>query len=110
MVSSSPTGEIVSTAFPLVATRKSEQSVSMIDPWTAVHGAAGLAGGLLGIGMPAALTVAVGYEIVENITQRSEQGRTIFNVSQPERPANQIMDILIFGVGVYLGHRYNESG
>ena len=96
--------------FPLVARRKSEQSIAVVDPWTAVHGATGLAGGLLGISMPIALTAAVGYEVVEHFTQRSEEGRTLFNVSQPERPANQIMDVLIFGVGVYLGHRYNASG
>ncbi len=95
---------------PIVATRKSEQSVALIDPWTAVHGGTGLAAGLLGVPMTWALGVAIAYEGIEYLTQRSPEGRNMWNVSKPERFGNQVVDVLVFAGGVYLGHKYNQTG
>lgn len=94
----------------LVAVRKSEQSTALIDPWTAVHGGTGLAVGLLGVHMGVALAAAIGYELLERRLQRNESGRTLFNASNPESLGNQIVDVAVFAGGVYLGHRYNETG
>ena len=49
----------------LIAQNKEDQNLALIDPWTVVHFAAGLAAGLMGFSAGAALTGAVLYEVAE---------------------------------------------
>jgi hypothetical protein len=94
----------------LVATTKSQQSTALIDPWTVVHAGTGLGAGLLGIHMGVAIAGAVAYEFLEHRVQTNAQGLNFFNVSRPESLGNQIVDVLVFAGGVYLGHKYNQTG
>ena len=47
----------------LVATRKAEQNILAVDPWTLVHVGVGLAVGLMGVSFNKAIIGAVVYEI-----------------------------------------------
>lgn len=92
-----------------LATSKAEQNNAVIDPWTAVHFAMGLAAGLAALSPPLAMAAAVAYEVAEQVFERTEFGRAFFNVSGPEIPANAIADLVVFGVGQWLGAKWNAS-
>lgn len=93
----------------LVAGKKSEQDISIIDPWSLVHFSAGLALGLRGTGLATTTALNVGYEAVEYVAQRTNAGATFFNQEWNENPSNMIMDILAVTAGWYLGHRWNQT-
>jgi len=93
----------------LIAWNKKDQNKAVADPWTLVHGGAGLAAGLVNMPMGWAVTAAVLYEIVEHYAQRDPKVLKIFSVSAPEIMPNQIIDIVVFAIGVFAGHRYNEQ-
>ena len=61
----------------LVATRKKDQNVAVIDPWTAVHAGMGLAIGLVGIPMHWALGGSVAYEFLERPFEAAGFGRVL---------------------------------
>lgn len=94
----------------LVATRKSQQSVALIDPWTAVHAGTGLAAGLMGIHPGIAIAGAIAYEFLEHRVQSNAAGLNLFNVSRPESLGNQVVDVVVFAGGLYLGQKYNQTG
>lgn len=93
----------------LVARSKAEQNLAVIDPWTLVHAGVGLAVGLMGFGLGAALLGAVAYELLEAPLERAEFGKNLFNVSKPENPANQVMDVAIFVLAAKAGQSWNRS-
>tara|TARA_R110002060_G_C2052349_1_gene94801 strand:- start:39 stop:329 length:291 start_codon:yes stop_codon:yes gene_type:complete len=93
----------------LLATSKSEQNLALIDPWTLVHAGAGLAVGLMGFSYGAALTGAVAYELLEAPLERAEFGKNLFNVSKPETPGNQGIDVAIFMLAVAAGRSWNNT-
>ena len=93
----------------LVATRKSEQNRAMLDPWTVVHLGAGLAAGLMGFAFVPVMLAAAGYEVAEQIAESTDAGRRMFKTSGPEQPANVAADLVVLGVGWWLGQRYNRS-
>ena len=93
----------------LVATKKADQSLAILDPWSVVHGATGLALGLLGTRLSTALALAIVYELVEGRLQADPSVRSFWNVSRPESFANQVADVLVLGAGVIAGHRYNAT-
>lgn len=93
----------------LVARRKSDQNLAAVDPWTAVHLAAGLAAGLVGTRFVPAMAVAVGYEVGEQVAESTGSGQRFFKTSGPESPANVVVDLLVFAVGWKLGKAWNES-
>ena len=93
----------------LVAQRKSEQNQAILDPWTVVHYATGLAAGLAGVNYRAAIIAAVGYELAEQMFERTEFGQSFFNVSGPERGANAIVDVIVFACGYKAGERWNRT-
>lgn len=92
----------------LVAWRKSDQNEAFIDPWTAVHFGAGLAAGLTETPWWIAMGGAVAYEVFEQYAERTEVGAKFFKTSGPESLGNAVVDVAIYGVGVYLGRRYNR--
>lgn len=93
----------------LVARRKAEQNVAVVDPWTLVHFSSGLAMGLMDLSLEKSLGMALGYEVVEQYVERQRWGQELFETSNPERPANAVMDVLVFGVGHWLGSRWNRT-
>jgi hypothetical protein len=94
----------------LLATRKADQNKSVLDPWTVVHFGAGLAAGLVAIRFPTALAAAVAYEAVEQLLERKEVGKELFNTSGPETVPNALVDVAAFALGHELGHRWNQTG
>ena len=93
-----------------VARSKSDQNHAAVDPWTAVHLAAGLAAGLIEISLAPALGAALGYESVEQWFERGEAGQDFFEVSGPEHPSNVAVDLVVFAAGHWLGRRWNRTG
>jgi hypothetical protein len=94
----------------LVARSKPDQNHAVVDPWTAVHLAAGLAAGLVEMPFVRAMGAAIGYEAAEQWFERSPFGQDFFEVSGPEHPANAALDIAIFALGHWLGDRWNRTG
>lgn len=93
----------------VVATRKAEQNQAIVDPWTVVHFAMGLAAGLMNVPPALALGGAVAYEVAEHAFQRTEMGQAFFNTSGPEVIPNAVADVVVFAVGQYLGDQWNKS-
>lgn len=93
----------------LVASRKSQQNLAAVDPWTAVHVAAGLAAGLMEIPLRWALGAAVAYEVVEQVVERSPEGQEFFETSAPERVPNALVDLVALVVGHQLGRWWNRT-
>lgn len=93
----------------LIATNKTEQSQALLDPWSAVHAAAGLAFGLMRVSLLPATSAAIAYEVVEQIAQRSKPVQTFFAASGPEVPENAVVDVLVFMAGWWLGKKWNDT-
>jgi hypothetical protein len=93
----------------LIATRKADQNRAAIDPWTAVHFGSGLALGLVNAPAGATAMLGIGYEIAEQVFEDSDFGQRFFNISGPETLGNVFVDLAVYGVGWYLGRRWNET-
>ncbi|HLT46811.1 MAG TPA: hypothetical protein VK002_06245 [Rubricoccaceae bacterium] len=93
----------------LLATRKSEQNRAAVDPWTAVHLAAGLALGLMAVPLRHALATAVIYEAAEQVFERRACGQSFFETSGPEVLPNALVDMVAFAAGHWLGRAWNAS-
>jgi hypothetical protein len=93
----------------LIATRKSEQNRTALDPWTAVHLSWGLALGLMGVPLRRALTAAVAYEVAEQVFERRDWGQALFVTSGPETLTNALVDTAVFVVGHTLGTGWNAT-
>ena len=93
----------------LIATRKSQQNQTVLDPWTAVHLASGLALGLMNAPRLGSLTAAVAYELAEQVAERRPWGQSLFAASGPEVLLNSAVDVAIFAAGHRLGQRWNAS-
>lgn len=91
----------------LVATEKSEQNKAVIDPWTLVHFASGLALGLVNAPLKWWLPIATAYEVAEQVLERSEAGQDFFKTSGPEAVPNALVDLAVFAAGHELGRRWN---
>jgi hypothetical protein len=94
----------------VLATAKPDQNRAALDPWTAVHFAAGLAAGLVAAPLPAALAAAAAYEVVEQVVERHEAGQKFFETHGPEHPVNALVDLAAFALGHWMGTRWNRSG
>lgn len=90
-----------------IATRKADQNLAVLDPWTVVHFAAGLAAGLMGFSYANSMTAAIAYEAVENLTPLDVK---IFKVSKPESGFNIAADIAVFALGWKMGADWNATG
>lgn len=93
----------------IVAMHKGEQNRAVLDPWTVVHFAAGLALGLVSMPRLPSLGAAVGYELMEQWAERRRLGQELFDVSGPETLPNAVADVIVFAGGFYLGSRWNED-
>ena len=91
----------------LFAATKADQNLALVDPWTLVHAGIGLAAGLMGFSMGAALAGAVLYEILEGPLERADFGKNLFNVSRPESAGNQVVDVLVFMAAASAGAKWN---
>lgn len=94
----------------LVAINKKDQNEAWVDPWSAVHGATGLAFGLTGINFWTTVVAAVAWDVLEQMLERSAAGQRFFRTSGPESWGNVIVDLGLFLGGWYLGQRYNSTG
>lgn len=92
-----------------IARRKSDQNEATIDPWTAVHLAAGLAAGLIEVPFWSAMAAAVVYEVFEHGAERTQWGQKFFKTEGAENWHNMIADVVVFAVGHYLGERWNRT-
>ncbi len=93
----------------LIARRKSEQNHAVLDPWTVVHLGVGLAAGLMDFRFAPAMTAAVGYEFIEHTFEDTEAGRNLFKTSGPEIIPNAVVDVVVFGLGWWLGRKWNRT-
>jgi len=93
----------------VVATKKAEQNRAMLDPWTFVHLASGLAAGLMGIRRDHAVAAAVLYEVVEQYMERQGWGQDFFETTRPEEMSNAVLDVLAFALGHRLGEAWNDT-
>ena len=93
----------------LVAWTEETQNEAMLDPWSLVHGAAGLAAGLLGLPVWASVAAATVYEVVEGQFERPPRGQAFFHTSGPESLANQLADVALFAVGAWAGRQYKGN-
>lgn len=92
-----------------LATRKAQQNRAAVDPWTAVHVAAGLAAGLMNIPLRWTLAAGVAYEAAEQVFERSPEGQELFDTSGPERLPNALFDLAVLVVGHRLGQLWNRT-
>lgn len=91
-----------------LATRKSEQNRAAIDPWTAVHFSAGLALGLMEVPLRWSFAGSVAYELAEQVFERQEWGKDLFETSGPESFPNALVDSAALLAGHRLGRAWNE--
>lgn len=92
-----------------IARSKADQNHAAIDPWTAVHFGSGLALGLLNAPATATAALGIGYEVAEQVFEDSEFGQRFFNISGPEVMSNVVVDLAVYGLGWWLGQRWNQS-
>jgi hypothetical protein len=93
----------------VLARRKSEQNIAILDPWTVVHVGTGLAFGLMDIPVRPAIGAALIYEAVEQLVERHELGQNLFETNRPESLANAAADVAAFALGYWLGSLWNRT-
>jgi hypothetical protein len=93
----------------IVATRKAEQNKAVVDPWTLVHFASGLALGLVNAPLRWWLPVATAYEVAERFLEESDAGQEFFDTSGPEVVPNAVLDLAVFAAGHQLGRLWNRT-
>lgn len=93
----------------LVATRKAEQNQAAVDPWTAVHFSTGLAFGLMNLPLRWAIAASLIYEVAEQVFERRDWGKDLFETAGPETLPNAIVDTATLIVGHRLGRRWNQT-
>jgi hypothetical protein len=92
-----------------LARSKPDQNHAVIDPWTAVHFSTGLAAGLMNAPPVQAMSAALAYEVAEQVMERKELGKELFQTAGPETFANVVTDMLMFAAGMWLGRRWNAT-
>ena len=93
----------------IVATEKAEQNRAVLDPWTVVHFASGLALGLVNAPLRLWLPLAAVYEVAEHYLEKSDTGKELFDTKGPESVPNAALDLAIFAAGHRLGRLWNET-
>mgnify|MGYP003133184904 CR=1 FL=1 len=93
----------------ILAKSKQDQNRALIDPWTLVHAGTGLAVGLMGFSMSAALLGAVAYEVLERPLEKLDFGKNLFSVRKPESAKNQVFDVAVFVLGAAAGRAWIED-
>lgn len=93
-----------------IATEKSQQNRAALDPWTAVHFSSGLALGLMEVPLVPALGLSLVYEAAEQVLERRDVGKDLFETSGPESLSNALVDVLVMVAGHRLGRLWNSTG
>jgi hypothetical protein len=95
-----------------IATSRDEQNAAVLDPWSVVHLAAGLATSLVGVSPGVGFGAAVAYEALELYGESRPGGtvRKIFLTQGPESVPNIAADLALFALGLSLGHRWIRTG
>jgi hypothetical protein len=93
----------------LIATTKTDQNQAILDPWSIVHLAAGLAAGLIEVPAAPALLGAIVYELAERSMEQTAAGQAIFKTSGPERGLNAVADVALFALGQRMGRAWNRT-
>lgn len=70
-----------------------------VDGYTAAHVAAGVGFALAGVKFKTAMLLAVGYEVFEQLLERSETGQRLFKTNGPESAVNVATDLAVFAAG-----------
>lgn len=94
----------------VIATEKAHQNRAVLDPWSLVHFATGLAAGLARVDRTVALGAAIAYEFVEQDLERRQFGQELFEVQGPESLPNTVADVVLFAAGHVLGEWWNRTG
>jgi len=94
----------------IVATEKKEQNRAVVDPWTLVHFASGLALGLVNAPLRWWLPLAAAYEVLEHYFEATDVGKEVFETRGPEAVPNAALDLAVFAAGHELGRRWNRTG
>ncbi len=92
----------------ILALRKSEQNRAMLDPWTVVHFATGLATGLMKLPFRTSIAAAAAYELVEQYVERQPWGRDLFETEHHESLPNALVDVVVFALGHGVGRAWND--
>ncbi|MDT8369015.1 MAG: hypothetical protein RQ745_07390 [Longimicrobiales bacterium] len=93
----------------VIATEKAHQNRAVLDPWSVVHFATGLAAGLARVDRTVAIGTAILYEFVEQDLERRQIGQDLFKVQGPESLPNAIADVALFAAGHLLGEIWNRT-
>lgn len=93
-----------------MARDKAEQNAAVLDPWSVVHFGIGMAAGLVDAPATVAFGGALIYDIAEQGVERTGWGQQFFKTSGPESLGNVLGDIAVFGIGYYLGRKWNRHG
>lgn len=94
----------------IIAFEKQDQNEALVDPWSVVHFATGLAFGLIGLSGWKTLGAGVAWDIVEHFAEKAKFGQRFFNTSGPESWGNVATDLALFMGGWKLGQLYNSTG
>jgi hypothetical protein len=70
---------------------------SAFDRWTIAHVAVGALAGVAGVPALPLFALAAGYEVLEQVVERSPMGRRVFGTLGPESAANVAADLLVLG-------------
>ena len=87
----------------LVARNAAEQNVAIIDRDTAVHASVGVAAGVLGISVTAAVLASIGVEFAYLSTKHGLRRAAFDRVVPASSLANHATDVVATVTGVYVG-------
>jgi hypothetical protein len=94
----------------IFALSSKDQNSALLDPWSLVHLASGLALGLIGVGLPVVASLGVAYEVAEFAAETSQPSvRRFFRISGPENLGNQVVDVALLVAGAKLGHLWRQT-
>lgn len=94
----------------LIARSKEDQNKAVVDPWTIIHFAAGVAFGLLDVSLRRSAIASIAYEVAEQYIERKRWGQRFFRTSGPESIGNATMDLVVLIAGHQLGTWWNRTG
>ena len=83
---------------------------SAVDTWTIAHVAVGALAGVAGVPALPLFLAAAGYEVLEQVVERSPMGRRVFGTIGPEGAANVAADLLVLGAAYVVASSLTRSG
>jgi len=82
---------------------------SALDHWSLAHAAVGAVAGVAGVPALPLLALAAGYEVLEQVAERSPMGQRLFGTAGPEGAANVIADLLVLGAAYAVASRLRSG-